>query len=191
MAEHDSRRSRTVRVATYNIHRARGLDGRTRISRIAAVLASIDADIVALQEVVGASPLRPGPGGRARRGAGHGLGDGDHAAPAHGAVWQRRAEPLSDPPAPAVRPHVEDLRAAGVPARRRRARRPHAALLQRAPRHVAARAPHQAARLATLVHDRRVDRTQDRPGRLQRMGARTGDRCARRSVSRASISART
>jgi endonuclease/exonuclease/phosphatase family metal-dependent hydrolase len=60
MAEHDSRRSRTVRVATYNIHRARGLDGRTRISRIAAVLASIDADIVALQEVVGASPLRPG-----------------------------------------------------------------------------------------------------------------------------------
>jgi endonuclease/exonuclease/phosphatase family metal-dependent hydrolase len=60
MAEHDSRRSRTVRVATYNIHRARGLDGRTRISRIAAVLAAIDADIVALQEVVGASPLRPG-----------------------------------------------------------------------------------------------------------------------------------
>jgi endonuclease/exonuclease/phosphatase family metal-dependent hydrolase len=60
MAEHDSRRSRTVRVATYNIHRARGLDGRTRISRIAAVLATIDADIVALQEVVGASPMRPG-----------------------------------------------------------------------------------------------------------------------------------
>ena len=49
-----------VRVATYNIHRARGLDGRTRLERIAAVLASIDADIVALQEVIGASPLKPG-----------------------------------------------------------------------------------------------------------------------------------
>jgi endonuclease/exonuclease/phosphatase family metal-dependent hydrolase len=60
MADHEKGRVRTVRVATYNIHRGRGLDGRTRISRIAAVLASIDADIVALQEVVGASPLRPG-----------------------------------------------------------------------------------------------------------------------------------
>ena len=49
-----------VRVATYNIHRARGLDGRTRLERIAGVLAAIDADIVALQEVVGASPLKPG-----------------------------------------------------------------------------------------------------------------------------------
>lgn len=56
----DSKRTRAVRVATYNIHRGRGLDGRTRIERIAGVLASIDADIVALQEVVGASPLKPG-----------------------------------------------------------------------------------------------------------------------------------
>jgi endonuclease/exonuclease/phosphatase family metal-dependent hydrolase len=45
-----------VRIATYNVHRARGLDGRTRPERIAAVLRSIDADIVALQEVVGAGP---------------------------------------------------------------------------------------------------------------------------------------
>jgi endonuclease/exonuclease/phosphatase family metal-dependent hydrolase len=59
MAE-ESRRTRTVRLATYNIHRARGLDGRTRLERIAGVLAMIDADIVALQEVVGASPLKPG-----------------------------------------------------------------------------------------------------------------------------------
>ena len=43
----------TLRIATYNIHRCRGLDGRTRPERIAAVLESIDADIVALQEVVG------------------------------------------------------------------------------------------------------------------------------------------
>ena len=56
----EAKRTRAVRVATYNIHRARGLDGRTRLERIAAVLASIDADIVALQEVVGASPLKPG-----------------------------------------------------------------------------------------------------------------------------------
>src|SRR5262244_2290057 len=40
------------RIATYNIHKARGLDGRTRVERIARVLADLDADIVALQEVV-------------------------------------------------------------------------------------------------------------------------------------------
>jgi endonuclease/exonuclease/phosphatase family metal-dependent hydrolase len=40
------------RIATYNIHKARGLDGRTRVERIARVLAELDADIVALQEVV-------------------------------------------------------------------------------------------------------------------------------------------
>jgi endonuclease/exonuclease/phosphatase family metal-dependent hydrolase len=45
-----------LRIATYNIHRCRGLDGRTRPDRIAAILASIDADVVALQEVVGAGP---------------------------------------------------------------------------------------------------------------------------------------
>jgi endonuclease/exonuclease/phosphatase family metal-dependent hydrolase len=51
----------TLRVATYNIHRCRGIDGRTRPNRIAAVLRAIDADVVALQEVIG-----PGP-----RGGGH------------------------------------------------------------------------------------------------------------------------
>ncbi|MDO8681222.1 MAG: endonuclease/exonuclease/phosphatase family protein [Acidobacteriota bacterium] len=60
MPSDDAKRTRNVRVATYNIHRARGLDGRTRLERIAAVLAGIDADIVALQEVIGASPLKPG-----------------------------------------------------------------------------------------------------------------------------------
>lgn len=60
MAQDESRKTHTIRVATYNIHRARGLDGRTRLERIAAVLATVDADIVALQEVVGASPLKPG-----------------------------------------------------------------------------------------------------------------------------------
>jgi len=46
----------TLRIATYNIHRCRGLDGRTRPDRIAAVLRTVDADVVALQEVVGAGP---------------------------------------------------------------------------------------------------------------------------------------
>jgi endonuclease/exonuclease/phosphatase family metal-dependent hydrolase len=40
------------RIATYNIHKGRGLDGRVRVERIARVLAEIGADIVALQEVV-------------------------------------------------------------------------------------------------------------------------------------------
>jgi len=45
-----------LRIATYNVHRCRGLDGRTRPERIARVLRVIDADVVALQEVVGAGP---------------------------------------------------------------------------------------------------------------------------------------
>jgi endonuclease/exonuclease/phosphatase family metal-dependent hydrolase len=40
------------RIATYNIHKARGLDARVRVDRIARVLAAIDADVIALQEVV-------------------------------------------------------------------------------------------------------------------------------------------
>jgi endonuclease/exonuclease/phosphatase family metal-dependent hydrolase len=46
----------TIRVATYNVHRCRGIDGRTRPERIASVLRTIDADVIALQEVVGAGP---------------------------------------------------------------------------------------------------------------------------------------
>ena len=46
----------SLRIATYNIHRCRGLDGRTRPERIVRVLRDIDADVVALQEVVGAGP---------------------------------------------------------------------------------------------------------------------------------------
>ena len=45
---------RTIRVATYNIHRCRGMDGRTNPARAAEVIRSIEPDIVALQEVVGA-----------------------------------------------------------------------------------------------------------------------------------------
>lgn len=42
----------TFRIATYNIHKCKGLDLRTSPQRIADVLREIDADVVALQEVV-------------------------------------------------------------------------------------------------------------------------------------------
>ena len=51
---------RTLRVATYNIHRSRGLDGRTIPSRIAEVIRTIEPDVIALQEVVGAGPSSQG-----------------------------------------------------------------------------------------------------------------------------------
>jgi len=41
-----------LRVATYNVHKCRGMDGRVRPDRVAEVLSEINADIVALQEVV-------------------------------------------------------------------------------------------------------------------------------------------
>ena len=41
-----------LRVATYNTHKGRGLDGRIRPSRVAEVLREFDADVIALQEVV-------------------------------------------------------------------------------------------------------------------------------------------
>ncbi len=43
---------RTFRLASYNIHKARGLDGRTSIERIARVIDELNADVVVLQEVV-------------------------------------------------------------------------------------------------------------------------------------------
>jgi len=43
---------RGLRVATYNVHKCRGLDRRVRPGRIASVLREVDADIIALQEVV-------------------------------------------------------------------------------------------------------------------------------------------
>jgi endonuclease/exonuclease/phosphatase family metal-dependent hydrolase len=49
-----------LRIATYNIHRCRGLDRRTIPSRIADVLREIAADVVALQEVIGAGPAGAG-----------------------------------------------------------------------------------------------------------------------------------
>jgi endonuclease/exonuclease/phosphatase family metal-dependent hydrolase len=49
-----------VRIATYNIHRCRGMDRRVNPARIIEVLRDIDADVIALQEVVGAGPAGSG-----------------------------------------------------------------------------------------------------------------------------------
>lgn len=40
-----------LRIATYNIHKGRGLDGRVNVARIADVIGELEADVVALQEV--------------------------------------------------------------------------------------------------------------------------------------------
>lgn len=40
-----------MKVASYNIHKCRGTDGRTRPDRILEVICELDADLIALQEV--------------------------------------------------------------------------------------------------------------------------------------------
>lgn len=156
MAQDESRNTHTIRVAACSIHRARGLDRRTRLERIAAVLATVDADIVALQEVVGASPLKPGQAAE----LGAALGMGWVMAPTR--HWRTALfgnVVLSRLP---VRHHVQhDL--TWKTCEPRNVQRVDfevdshvlhfynvhlgAALLERR---------HQAARLASLVHDRRV-----------------------------------
>ena len=49
-----------LRIATYNIHRCRGMDGRTNPARIADVIRAIEPDVIALQEVIGASSAAAG-----------------------------------------------------------------------------------------------------------------------------------
>jgi len=48
-----------LRVATYNIHKGRGLDQRVQIGRIVEVLREIDGDIIALQEVLSIEGKKP------------------------------------------------------------------------------------------------------------------------------------
>ena len=45
-------KAKPFRVVTYNVHKCRGLDRRVRPARIADVLRHINADVIALQEVV-------------------------------------------------------------------------------------------------------------------------------------------
>lgn len=42
-----------LRIATYNVHKCKGLDGRVSVKRIANVLRELNADVVALQEIFG------------------------------------------------------------------------------------------------------------------------------------------
>ena len=60
MSETASRRYVDLRIATYNIHRCRGMDRRTMPLRVAEVIREMNADIVALQEVIGAGPSGAG-----------------------------------------------------------------------------------------------------------------------------------
>jgi endonuclease/exonuclease/phosphatase family metal-dependent hydrolase len=53
------RKKEKFRVVTYNIHKCRGLDRRVRPARIAEVLGELNADIVALQEVLSIEGKRP------------------------------------------------------------------------------------------------------------------------------------
>src|SRR5256885_3285576 len=48
-----------MRVVTYNIHKCRGLDRRVRPARIVEVLREVNADIIALQEVLSIEQARP------------------------------------------------------------------------------------------------------------------------------------
>jgi endonuclease/exonuclease/phosphatase family metal-dependent hydrolase len=49
-----------LRIATYNIHRCRGMDRRTVPARIAEVIRGLQADVIALQEVIGTGPAGAG-----------------------------------------------------------------------------------------------------------------------------------
>jgi endonuclease/exonuclease/phosphatase family metal-dependent hydrolase len=49
-----------LRIVTYNVHKCRGLDGRTHPGRVASVLERLKPDMVALQEVIGAGTHRKG-----------------------------------------------------------------------------------------------------------------------------------
>src|SRR6266481_5459168 len=51
LIETEMREVSHIRVATYNTHKCRGMDGRIRPSRVAQVLRELEADVIALQEV--------------------------------------------------------------------------------------------------------------------------------------------
>lgn len=51
MADRDSRADGSLRLATWNIHYGIGTDGRFDLDRTLAVLESLDADVIGLQEV--------------------------------------------------------------------------------------------------------------------------------------------
>jgi endonuclease/exonuclease/phosphatase family metal-dependent hydrolase len=105
-ATKDAKDGTDLRVVTYNIHRCRGLDRRVRPERIAAVLATIDPDVVALQEAIG--PGLSGPG---------------HAEQLGAALSHRAASSPRLAPDPQRSPQLRQARPAAsvcrLPARRR------------------------------------------------------------------------
>ncbi|HZP24384.1 MAG TPA: endonuclease/exonuclease/phosphatase family protein [Terriglobales bacterium] len=48
-----------IRVATYNVHKCKGMDRRTSVERIVAVIRQLNADVIALQEIVAVEGGRP------------------------------------------------------------------------------------------------------------------------------------
>lgn len=54
MSGNNNNMARWIRVATYNVHKCRGFDGRITPERVVSVIKELDADILCLQEVVNA-----------------------------------------------------------------------------------------------------------------------------------------
>ena len=104
--------STTLRIVTYNIHRCRGMDRRTRPERIAAVLRDSRRRRRRAAGSHRRRPERRQPHRGDRRRARHGLGDGAGAPAARPPVRQRRPQPLSDHAPRRARPVVEDVRSA-------------------------------------------------------------------------------
>jgi len=48
-----------IRVATYNVHKCKGLDQRTNPERIAKIIAALNADVIAIQEILDVRNGRP------------------------------------------------------------------------------------------------------------------------------------
>jgi endonuclease/exonuclease/phosphatase family metal-dependent hydrolase len=57
-ASDGQRRPDVIRVATYNVHGCRGLDGRRDVARVAELIRELDVDAIALQEVDGRRGMR-------------------------------------------------------------------------------------------------------------------------------------
>ena len=158
MSETASRRYVDLRIATYNIHRCRGMDRRTMPSRIAEVIREMNADVVALQEVIGAGPS--GAGQAEEIGAALGMGWVMHS------VRQLRNHHfgnvvLSRFPVVASRPLRADLAhaARSAPASASTSTSATAAVLHIYNVHLGTAVlerRYQAGRLAAFVHDHRI-----------------------------------
>jgi endonuclease/exonuclease/phosphatase family metal-dependent hydrolase len=48
-----------LRVATYNIHKCRGIDRRIRPARVLQIISQLDADIIAIQEILNVNGKEP------------------------------------------------------------------------------------------------------------------------------------